>query len=44
MCSTLSQGARHGYVQTHELPGGHEDNGGDQEGDKSGSPAARQLL
>lgn len=39
-----SSGARHRYVQTHELLGWHEDDGGDQEGDQSGSPAAGQLL
>lgn len=39
-----SSGARHRHVQTHELLGRHEDNGGDQEGDQSWSPSAGQLL
>lgn len=39
-----SSGARHRHVQTHELLGRHEDDGGDQEGDQSWSPSAGQLL
>lgn len=45
MCAALlCAGAGHRYVQTHELLGRHEDDGGDQESDEFGSPAARQLF
>lgn len=43
-CADCPSGAGHRYVQTHELSGRHEDNGGDQEGDQSGSAPAGQLL
>lgn len=39
-----SVGAGHRYVKTHELFGRYEDNGGNQESDKFGSPSTGQLL